>query len=143
LPQNVAAAATTTFQTREQSGLEVKKSDVFITANLAKLYKAVNEVASGELGHGEFLDEITKFEAILEANVGQLPPEPEAGSEEAQQAVSKLYDAFENGVEKLRTALDMMRTFPNHEDEELLAQAVLKVDEGAKLLAAAGEAVQK
>ena len=143
LPQNVAAATTTTFQTQEQSGLDVKKSDVFITANLAKLYKAVNEVASGEIGHGEFLDEITKFEAILEANVGQLPPEPEAGSEETQEAVTKLYDAFESGVEKLRTALDMMRTFPNHEDEELLAQAVLKVDEGARLLAAAGEAVQK
>ena len=57
--------------------------------------------------------------------------------------IVKLYDAFESGIEKLRTALDMMRTFPNHEDEELLAQAVLKVDEGARLLAAAGEAVQK
>ena len=142
LPQNVAAAATTTFQTQETSGLEQEESEVFITSNLAKLYKAVNKVADGSLSHDEFLEEVTKFESILEANVGNLPPEPEAKSEEAREAIGKVYDAFEEGVEKLRSAIDTFRTYPTHNDEEILAQAVLKVDEGAKLIAAAGEAVQ-
>jgi Ca2+-binding EF-hand superfamily protein len=142
LPQNVAAAATTTFETQETSGLEQQESEVFITTNLAKLYKAVNQVADGTINHDEFLEAVTKFESILEANVGNLPPEPEAKSDEAREAIGKVYDAFEEGVEKLRSAIDVFRTYPTHNDEEILAQAVLRVDEGAKLIAAAGETVQ-
>jgi Ca2+-binding EF-hand superfamily protein len=143
LPQNVAAAATTTFQTQETSGLDQEEPEVFITANLAKLYTAVNHVADGSIDHDEFLEAVTKFEAILEANVGTLPPEPQAKTDEAREAIGQVYDAFEEGVEKLRNAIDIFRTYPaSNNDEEVLAQAVRKVDEGAKQIAAAGEAVQ-
>lgn len=143
LPQNVAAATTSTFETQEKSGLESPgDSGVFITANLAKLYTAVNGVADGSIDHQGFLDEVARFESVLEANVGQLLVEPEAASEQEQAAISKLYDSFEEAIEKLRNALELMKTFPTSGDEEVLAEAVRKVDEGSRLLAAAGEAVK-
>lgn len=143
LPQNIAAATTTTFESKEKTGLEKEESGPLITANIEKLYLAVNGVSGGTLGHEEFLSAVDQFENTLETNVGSLPAEPEVGDEQKQQALDKVYDAFEQGVETLREALDMMRRYPSTEDEESLAAAVRMVDEGAKLIAAAGEAASR
>lgn len=138
LPQNVAAQATSTFESRENP-----QAEVFVTANLEKLYQAVNEVAAGTLDGASFLDAVDHFEQIIEANIGSLPPEPQLPADEQQQEVEKVYDVFEEGVEALRSGLDTMRSYLDTEDEEVLAKGVTLIDEGARKLAAAGEAAGK
>lgn len=142
LPQNVAAATTSTFETVEKTE-SADAGGAFVTANIEKLYIAINQVAAGETGHEEFLEAVGRFEQQVEANVGNLPAEPELSDPSKQDQVEKVYDAFESGVEKLRDAIDLLRSFPEKNDQEVLAQAVLLVDEGAKLVHAAGAAVTR
>lgn len=144
LPQNVAASTVSTFESREQTGLEAQEeSRPLVTANLEKLYLAVNEMAAGNSDDESFLQAVDHFEGQIEANLNSLPAEPEVTDSAKQQAVGLLYDALENGVETMRSALDLMRSFPENRDQDVLIKAVQLMDEGAKLVAAAGEAAKR
>ncbi len=140
LPQNVAAATVSTFQSKEKSELEAKRPEPFVTANTERLYLAVNEVAAGSMDPQTFLSEIERFENIIEVNAAQIPAEPELA--EGQEELDKVYDAFEQGVETLRSGLALMKTYVDNQDEETLATAVKAVDEGARLVGAARDAVK-
>lgn len=143
LPQNVAASTVSTFDSKERTGLEAQESAPLVTANIEKLYIAVNEVAAGNIDDEEFLQAVDHFEGQIEANVNSIPPEPELNEAAKQQAVETLYDALESGVETMRSALDLMRSYPESRDQDVLAKAVQLIDEGAKLVAAAGEAAKR
>lgn len=140
LPQNVAAKAQTTFETKEHGALDQEDNEVLVTANLAKLYEAVNNVAAGEIDHETFLDELDRFENLVEAGVSSLPQEPDMEDETKQTQVSNLYDDFEQGVETMRQAMDILRSFPERNDETVLAEGVRLVDEGANLVQKASQA---
>jgi hypothetical protein len=142
LPQNVAAATVTTFESRERSELDAKGPETFLTSNLEALYLAVNEVAAGTADHQTFLDAVAKFEGQIESGVGSLPAEPELGDPGKQGEVEKVYDVFERGVQTLREGLEIMKTYVDNQDEEVLAKAVKLVDEGARSVAAARDAVK-
>lgn len=143
LPQNVAASAVSTFESRERTGLEGQESRPLVTANIEKLYLAVNDMAAGNIDEESFLQAVDHFEGQIEANLNSVPPEPEVADTAKQQAVEMLYDALENGVETMRSALDLMRTYPENRDQDVLVKAVQLMDEGAKLVAAAGEAAKR
>lgn len=143
LPQNVAATAVSTFESREQAGLENKENTPLVTANIEKLYIAVNEVAAGNIDHETFLQAVEQFEGSIEAGANSLPQEPESKDAEHNRVVEKLYEAFDRGVDTLRGAMELMRSYPESRDEQVLAKAVQMVDEGAKLVAAAGEVAKR
>lgn len=139
LPQNVAATASTTFSHREQGAME-KEVDVLITANIAKVYEAVNAIAAGEISDEEFLAEVQRFENLVEANAGGIPQEPDMGDAGKQKMVTKLYDDFEHGVEAFRKAIDILVQYPETGSEEALAEGVRLINEGALKINKASEA---
>ena len=139
----MAAKATTTFETKEQGALENEEQpEVFVTANIAKLYKAINGVADGTISKEEFLTEVDRFETLVETNVGSLPAEPAAENPDAQEDIANSYDHFEEGVEAFRSAIDLLRRYPEDQDQETLAEAVRLIDGGARSVAAAAEEQQ-
>ncbi len=141
LPQNVGSTTTTTFEAKESGGMPNENEDLLMTANVVKLYEAVNGIHAGDIDDATFLSEIEKFENLVNANVTQLPPEP-ADTEEAQkEAVNRVYDAFEEGVEGFRQGTELLRSYLDNRDEEVLKEAVMAIDGGAKKIAAAGQAV--
>lgn len=142
LPQNVAATATSTFDAKEKTE-EESRPDVIVTPNIAKLYTAVNQVADGSIDHNIFLDEVGRFETLVEANARAMPKEPQAADSETDERVADIYDAFENGVSAFREAIVLFKTFPEKNDEEVLAEGVRLVDEGARLIAQVEEAVTR
>lgn len=143
LPQNVAATATTTFQAKEEGGLgkEEAQEDLLLTANVVKLYEAVNGIADGSIDDAAFLTEIEKFETLVNAGVNTLPAEPSLTDAGQQDAVNQVYDAFEEGVELFRQGTEQLRGYLDSRDEEALKQGVLTIDKGAKKVAAAGKSV--
>lgn len=142
LPQNVAADTVSTFEAKEEGALDKASSGVLVTANLEKLYVAVNQVAEGSLDLESFLDEVDRFENLVEASVGSLPEEPTVGDDSEQAEVESVYDDYENGVESLRRAIDTFRAYSEVQDEDILTRAVREVDEGARLIARAAEATR-
>lgn len=142
LPQNIAATATSTFQTKEAGGLAVEdESELLVTANMAKLYEAINAVHEGRLDDESFLAEVDKFELLVNANVTSLPEEPTVGDPGQQQAVNRVYDTFEEGIDRFHQGIEMMRQFVETREEETLREAVRTLDQGAKKIAEAGQAV--
>lgn len=138
LPQNLGSQELSTFQAKEKGALEEPEREIFVTANLEKIYQAVNDVSAGRIDTDAFMVEVERFENIVEANVSAVPAEPEDGGAN----VSTLYDKFEEGIESLRKALDLFRSYPETKSEETLTEAVLSMDKGARLIAQAGEATQ-
>ena len=117
-----------------------KEVDVLITANIAKVYEAVNAIAAGEISDEEFLAEVQRFENLVEANAGGIPQEPDMGDAGKQKMVTKLYDDFEHGVEAFRKAIDILVQYPETGSEEALAEGVRLINEGALKINKASEA---
>lgn len=142
LPQNVGSTTTTTFQAKEQGGLQTDEpdEDLLLTSNLVKLYEAVNGVHDGSVDDAAFLAEIEKFETLVNASVNTLPAEPTVDAGQ-QSAVNQVYDAFEEGVELFRQGTEMLRGYLDSRDEDALKQGVKTIDQGAKKVNAAGKAV--
>ena len=135
LPQNLGSQELSTFQSKEKGALEERETEEFVTANIEKLYLAVNDVASGKIEVEAFLVEVERFENTVEASVVSMPPEPEDGGN----LVSAKYDKFEKGLGFLREALDLFPHFPETKSEETLKDGVLLINKGARLVAKAGE----
>jgi hypothetical protein len=142
LPQNVGATTTSTFQTRETGGLAGEGTeDLLLTGNLVKLYEAVNAVHAGTIDDAAFVTEIEKFENLVTANVNQLPAEPSLTDPAQQTAVNQIYDAFEEGVELFRQGTEQLRSYLESRNEEALKQGILTIDQGAKKVQLANQAV--
>jgi hypothetical protein len=142
LPQNVGAATTSTFQAKETGGLGDEPAEqLLLTGNLVKLYEAINAVHAGTMDDAAFLAEIEKFETLVNASTNALPAEPTLNDAAQQDAVNQVYDAFEEGVELFRQGTEQLRGFLDSRDEEALRQAVLTIDQGAKKVQLANQAV--
>lgn len=140
LPKNVAATETTTFQSEEGQNLYDDGDGLLVTANLEKLYEAVNAIHQQTISDEEFLEEVAKFEGLVDTNAQQLPAEPQTNDEEKAAAVGKIYDALEEGIESMREGLELFRQFLGERDENCLKLGVEAVDRGAKKVYAVGEA---
>lgn len=140
LPQNVGAVSKSTFQTKEAGDLgEEAVEDLLLTSNLVKLYEAVNGIADGSLGDEAFLGEVDRFESLVNAGVNSLPDEPTGDA--ASKAVEGAYDAFDESVEHFKNGIELLRSFIESRDEEDLKEAVRFIDQGAKTMTAASQAV--
>lgn len=141
LPQNVGSTTTTTFQTREAGGLDEAQEELLLTSNLVRLYESVNAVHEGRIGDADFVTEIERFETLVNAAVRGLPPEPNSGDAKQTDAVNQMYDTFEEGVEYFRQGTELFRNFLDSRDAESLKSGVVAIDQGAKRLEAARQAV--
>ena len=142
LPQNVGATTTSTFQAKEAGGLgDDGPEDLLLTANLVKLYEAVNAVHAGTIDDAAFVTEIEKFETLVNAGVNSLPAEPSLTDSAQQNAVNQVYDAFEEGVELFRQGTEQLRSYLDSRSEEALKQGILTIDQGAKKVQLANQAV--
>ncbi len=143
LPQNVGATQTTTFQAKEAGGLPTDtEEELLITTTTAKIYEAVNAIHAGTISDDAFLSEIEKFELLINANVNSMPDEPNSiGEGDAQKAVTQVYDIFEDGINLFHEGTDLLRSYIESRDEEVLKQGVKVIDQGAKKIQAAGQAV--
>jgi ribosomal protein L37E len=142
LPQNVGATTTSTYQTKEEGGLQNEpQEDLLLTGNLVKLYEAVNAIHAGAIDDAAFLVEVEKFETLVNAGVNSVPAEPTSAEPAKQNAVNEIYDAFEDGVELFKQGTEHLRSYLVSRDEDALKQGVTSIDQGAKKVAAAGKAV--
>lgn len=142
LPQNVASEPVSTFNARETPQLS-EKDELLVTANLAKLYQAINSVSAGEIDHPEFEQALNQFEQILNANVAALPVEPEVKDPEEQELVEMSYDRFETSLSQLHSGLDLLRGYLENPDDETLKDAVKMIDQGAKGLESMAEGAKQ
>lgn len=142
LPQNLGKAQLSTFETKETGGLQSEpEEELLLTSNLVRLYEAVNAIHEQKIDDATFVAELDKLETLINASVSSLPEEPSTGEAEQKQAVTQVYDAFEEGVELMREGADLLRGYLDSRDEEALKEGVRTIDRGAKKVAAAGTAV--
>lgn len=137
LPRNIAATATSTFESRE-APLEAPS----VHSNLVKIYTLINQVAEGG-PVDELLEEAGRLEAVLTRNLDRLPPEPQESDEDRARRVTELYDTLSDGADQMMEAFERLHTYAETGSNEDLEQAILLLDEGARLIARAAEDSQK
>lgn len=133
LPKNIGAQATSTFES-----CEAPLGAPVVHGNLVKLYALINEVAEGG-GTEEMLAEADRLESILTRNLDRVPAEPQETDQGKARRIAEVYDTLAGGADQMLAAFERLHSYAESGLIEELEQAILLLDEGAQMIAQAGE----
>jgi hypothetical protein len=145
---NLGQQAGSTFEASEGVPPPSDTQGPVLTANLVRLYTAVNEVFDGKIETDAFLKELDWFQAQIDNNSEyeidepvweELDEEERAKEEEAYKALEEVQSLFAQGVAEMNEALDKMRGYVESESRQDLEEAIRLMDTGARKIATVGQ----
>ncbi len=129
--------ATSTFEHAE--GPQSQADAMVVTANLLKVYEAVNRVSEGEISLEEFGEVLDWFENMVEVNYHNVPALEGEGHEEVVVVIDGL---FEEAVALYRQGLECFRGFAEDGLKAGLRNGVVKFDQATRNLEKISRAYQ-
>jgi tetratricopeptide (TPR) repeat protein len=144
LPQQVGMGVASTMSFQEDDGsAALQEGDLVITANLERLFNAINEIAEERCSDAEFERVLDWMDGLMETAINTMPEIPDmappAGTDEEtldqiETLKSELADQRNTAIEgmtTIRDALAHMQSFLDGRDKDVLIQGVRQVRDGA------------
>lgn len=135
-----------TFELSEHGGLEDDPNRMVMTTNLARLFKACEDVEAGEIDAAEFeatlrwadnlLDQMSKGGKKLEAELNQMSAGAEERPEQHEElaTLTEVLGFFEEGIDEWEAGLLEMARFLDEPDGRYLKSGMKRVWEGASAI---------
>jgi hypothetical protein len=138
----MGVASTMSFQ-EDDGSAALQEGDLVITANLERLFNAINEIAEERCSDAEFERVLDWMDGLMETAINTMPEIPDmappAGTDEEtldqiETLKSELADQRNTAIEgmtTIRDALAHMQSFLDGRDKDVLIQGVRQVRDGA------------
>lgn len=144
LPQQAGMGIASTMSFQEDDGTaNLNEGELVITANLERLFNAVNEIAEGRSSDEEFERVLDWLDGLMENAISTMPEIPDMSppaeaSEETLSQIETLKDELAEqrtealeGMGAIRDALNAMGGYLDDRDKNTLIQGVRDVRDGA------------
>lgn len=144
IPQQPGMGIASTMSFQEDDGsAALQEGDLVMTANLERLFNAVNEIAEGRSGDADFEEVLDWMDGLMENAINTMPEIPDMAPpkdtdqetldqiETLKSDLAEQRDAAIEGMTTIRDALNVMSGYLDDREKDTLIRGVRQVRDGA------------